>query len=295
MTRARILADYVAGGTTAAEFDYLDGVTSNVQTQMDAKAPLASPTFTGNFTSVGIDDNADATAITIDSSERVGIGSSAGAQNVQADRLVVGDGTGDEGITIYSGAGSGDTGNLFFADSGNAVQGGISYDQGDNKMLFRVNDANRMTIDTSGRVIMKAQPMMLATGVNAADPALTTSWATITFLSASSTTCFIRGITYSNGVATVPIAGRYWVSVSFLVISLTAGDQVSIKLVPSVGEYRSATEYCAHGYHWVTLNAIFDMDASETLTLQMANQTSSRGSVSNAKATARWSMVYLGE
>jgi len=74
MTRARILADYVAGGTTAAEFDYMDGVTSNVQTQLDAKAPLASPTFTGNFTSVGIDDNADATAITIDSSENVGIG-----------------------------------------------------------------------------------------------------------------------------------------------------------------------------------------------------------------------------
>ena len=34
-TKARILADYVAGGTTAAEFDYMDGVTSNVQTQMD--------------------------------------------------------------------------------------------------------------------------------------------------------------------------------------------------------------------------------------------------------------------
>ena len=43
MTRARILADYVSGGTTAAEFDYMDGVTSNVQTQMDLKAPLASP------------------------------------------------------------------------------------------------------------------------------------------------------------------------------------------------------------------------------------------------------------
>ena len=47
MTKARILADYVAGGTTAAEFDYMDGVTSNVQPQMNAKAPLASPTFTG--------------------------------------------------------------------------------------------------------------------------------------------------------------------------------------------------------------------------------------------------------
>ena len=73
MTKARILADYVAGGTTAAEFDYMDGVTSNVQTQLDAKAPTASPTFTGNFTSVGIDDNADTTVITIDSSEHVGI------------------------------------------------------------------------------------------------------------------------------------------------------------------------------------------------------------------------------
>jgi len=66
MTRARVLADYVAGGSTAAEFDVLDGltsttaelnhvdgVTSNVQTQMNAKAPLASPTFTGTTTVSG--------------------------------------------------------------------------------------------------------------------------------------------------------------------------------------------------------------------------------------------------
>ena len=42
MTKARILADYVAGGTTASEFDYMDGVTSNVQTQLDAKATTDS-------------------------------------------------------------------------------------------------------------------------------------------------------------------------------------------------------------------------------------------------------------
>ena len=52
MTRARILADYVSGGTTAAEFDYLDGVTSNIQTQFTAKAPLASPAFTGTPTGI---------------------------------------------------------------------------------------------------------------------------------------------------------------------------------------------------------------------------------------------------
>jgi len=52
MTKARILADYVAGGTTATEFDYMDGVTSNVQTQLTAKAPLASPAFSGTPTGI---------------------------------------------------------------------------------------------------------------------------------------------------------------------------------------------------------------------------------------------------
>jgi len=32
---------------TATELNYVDGVTSNVQTQLNAKAPLANPTFTG--------------------------------------------------------------------------------------------------------------------------------------------------------------------------------------------------------------------------------------------------------
>ena len=39
----------VTGEVTAThtELNYTDGVTSNIQTQMDLKAPLASPTFTG--------------------------------------------------------------------------------------------------------------------------------------------------------------------------------------------------------------------------------------------------------
>ncbi len=32
---------------TATELNYVDGVTSSIQTQLDAKAPIASPTFTG--------------------------------------------------------------------------------------------------------------------------------------------------------------------------------------------------------------------------------------------------------
>ena len=56
MTKARILADYVAGGVIASEHEYLDGVTSNVQTQLTAldtaKAPKASPAFTGTPTGI---------------------------------------------------------------------------------------------------------------------------------------------------------------------------------------------------------------------------------------------------
>ena len=39
--------DLRATGVTSTEFDYLDGVTSNIQTQLGTKAPLAGPTFTG--------------------------------------------------------------------------------------------------------------------------------------------------------------------------------------------------------------------------------------------------------
>jgi hypothetical protein len=48
MTKARDLANAGTGFTTvsATELGYLDGVTSAVQTQMDAKAPSTAPTLT---------------------------------------------------------------------------------------------------------------------------------------------------------------------------------------------------------------------------------------------------------
>ena len=42
--------DSTLGGVSAAEFLHLSGVTSAIQTQINAKAPTASPTFTGTAT-----------------------------------------------------------------------------------------------------------------------------------------------------------------------------------------------------------------------------------------------------
>jgi len=63
---------------------------TTVTNSIALKAPLANPTFTGSFTSPGIDDNADAIAITIDSSENVGIGGApnAGWRNDATDRIL---------------------------------------------------------------------------------------------------------------------------------------------------------------------------------------------------------------
>jgi len=50
-TLAPNLSTLTIGGTditaTAVELNYVDGVTSSIQTQLDTKAPTASPTFTG--------------------------------------------------------------------------------------------------------------------------------------------------------------------------------------------------------------------------------------------------------
>ena len=62
---------------TIAELNYVDGVTSNIQTQLGTKLPKAGGTMTGTiagFTSTGIDDNATSTAINIDANDNVGIG-----------------------------------------------------------------------------------------------------------------------------------------------------------------------------------------------------------------------------
>ena len=55
---SQIAVDEVSGLTaTATELNYMSGVTSAVQTQLTAKAPVASPTFTGTVTTPAINLN----------------------------------------------------------------------------------------------------------------------------------------------------------------------------------------------------------------------------------------------
>ena len=55
---------------TTAELNHVDGVTSAIQTQIDAKAPLASPTFTGTVTTAAL-TGTSATFTTADNSDNL--------------------------------------------------------------------------------------------------------------------------------------------------------------------------------------------------------------------------------
>src|SRR5210317_745615 len=69
-----INADRIADGTVVAS-DLLDNTLTGAKLATDiAISTSGNITTTGAFTSTGIDDNATSTAITIDSSENVGIG-----------------------------------------------------------------------------------------------------------------------------------------------------------------------------------------------------------------------------
>ena len=55
-TSAAIDATKIADGTvTSTEFQYINTLSSNAQTQIDAKSPAASPTFTGTVTTAAVD------------------------------------------------------------------------------------------------------------------------------------------------------------------------------------------------------------------------------------------------
>ena len=109
-----------------------------------------------SFTSTGIDDNADATAITIDSNENVGIGNTTpGSYHSGADNLVV-YASGSSGITIATGDTTSSVA-LKFADGTDSTSenvGYIDYAHSDNSMRFGTSASERMRIDSSGVVMV---------------------------------------------------------------------------------------------------------------------------------------------
>jgi len=94
------------------------------------------------------------TRATVDSSGRLGIATTTpGSLDAFGDDLVIGDGSGHRGTTIYSGTGS--QGVIYFADGttgGDVARGKVFYSHSDNYLAFDTDATERMRIDSSGNL-----------------------------------------------------------------------------------------------------------------------------------------------
>jgi len=230
-----------------------------------------SGTFTGAFTSLGIDDNADATAMTIDSSELVGIGTSTpSSYNQYGNGLVVKNasvGSDNSGISVVSGTGA--YGSLFFSDgTGNSLAGGaIQYNHSSNFMELYTNDELGMKIDANGHVTMPKQPCFQARPSSKISNIAVGSSQTL----AMATEAFDLNADYdhTNSNFTAPVAGKYLLTLNLRVESLDIdGSYFQAIILTSNKEYQSiisTNRFSADpSYMVVIVSVVADMDASDT-------------------------------
>jgi len=129
-----------------SNLDYND-LTNKPTIPTDFVSAASGGTFSGNVAMTG-DLTVDTNTLHVDSTnDRVGIGTSSPARE-----LSIGDGTGSPNIQLLAS----NTGNsrLEFGDTDDSDVGEIQYLHGDNAMLFHVNAAERMRIDTTGNVLV---------------------------------------------------------------------------------------------------------------------------------------------
>ena len=204
----------------------------------------------------------------IDSSGNVAIGNTSPSSQYMT-RLVVGDGSGTEGITIYSGNDS--LGRLEFSDatSGDGrYAGGIVYNHSTNKLRFNTNGGNeRMSIDSNGIVSMPLQPASIA--YNNANNTVTFSSTDTYEQVLFNAETIDKNSDYASSAFTAPVDGTYYVNANVL---RTASSSGSITFDLAIYVNSSLTLYSRNngdnsGTNTVTQNVtgLVDLDASDTV------------------------------
>jgi hypothetical protein len=253
--------------------NFVTGVTSAIQTQIDAKAALASPAFTGQASfadgtaaapsiahtgdlNAGLffpaaDTVAVSTAgverMRIDSAGSVGIGVSNPEDYRDfgpAPALVFGNTTGSSQATIVSGTAS--EGNLTFADgtTGNdSYRGLIRYNHSSDYMAFFTAATERMRIDSSGNLLVgkTASGGTTLTGLEV-DSTGTTMTTTINSAGTSNAYHFYNTNATNNGY-------RFYVQANGGIVNFSANNV-------NLSDERVKTDIAPLGSYWDKIKAL---------------------------------------
>jgi len=197
----------VTGGTTAFS-------AGTVSTDANWGMYFRAPTSSAAIANYSFRNSADTALMTIDSSGNVGIGNSApGSFNSSANKLVVGTGSGNNGITIYSGSAS--QSGIYFGygtTGGQAYAGQFIYNHANNSFSTYVSGTTlATTIDSSGNLLVGATTagakLTVQTasqiGINSTVTAGTSSpiYANVNYASSTSLAA-IRAVKYDNNTTT---------------------------------------------------------------------------------------------
>ena len=192
------------GSSTITTTGAISGGTLAGTLQTAAQPNITSVGTLTGFTSTGIDDNADATAITIDTSENVGI-KTATPTDYYADDLVV-TAPDEGGITVVGG--TTERNYLAFADgtSGNArFRGLISYDHNTDLLTLGAGGSGSVVLDGNGILTNPTQPCFNVRNSVSQDNITNGSAQTIVFGNE------IKDLNgdFSSNTFTAPVTGQY--------------------------------------------------------------------------------------
>ena len=235
--------------------------------------PAAGGTIVFNEASNDVDfrveSDGNANMLFVDAgTDTVCIGNNATNFDAGADDLIVGSGSGDSGITIYTGANVGDKGSIFFADStvGSSAEkkGQISYEQNNEIMTFFTNDTLAMQIDLNGHVTKPSQVYVFASGNGTRHNQ--TSANTEQSLDFTEYTDNTNSFNESGGIFTAPVAGRYFVHYYASMKSNTSYIQLYVKHNSSiVGQDYNELPNNSNDWSAHQVTVILNLSASDTV------------------------------
>ena len=213
----------IAGSIETAEINRLDGVNADIQTQLDAKAPKASPQFTGNITGTGAEGTSASLYLIADEGDDNGDGWRINS-NQDVNDLTISNNTSGSYVDKFTLTSDGNVGinktptgtdnlqvkGVISSEATNSTNKWLAYTYTDNSYRLNYNGAgdDEIIITSDGYVRKTNHPFFCGRG-NQSNVNITGSYNAIVFSDIINNAISQNT---STGKCSIPVAGKYMVN-----------------------------------------------------------------------------------